>query len=127
MESAQKFFERYLSEKAGLQCLLHKTNKSFYKKYFTNDLFKDFADFWMQREANPEIFEGIENGEQTARAFTSGRIKDRLIRHRSNLGVSDGKWKVSEKETECFVCDGSGRQNDQECHFCEGKGWKNYV
>ena len=127
METAQEFIQRYLSEKASLSSLLYKTGAPFYQKYFTSDYLKYSADFRAKREANPEAFVSIEVGEQTARVITSEQFDSRQIRSRYNLCVSDGQWKMSNKEAECFACHGSGHRADKQCHVCEGKGWKNYA
>jgi hypothetical protein len=127
METAQEFIERYLNEKASLNGLLYRTGAPFYQKYFMNAYFKHYSDFRAKREANPEMFESIEINDQTARVITSERFDSRLIRSRYNLSVSDGQWKISSKESECFICHGSGHRGEQECHVCEGKGWKNYA
>jgi len=127
MESAQEFIQRYLSEKISLNSLLYQTGAPFNRKYFTNDYFKYYADFRAKREANPEEFVSIEVGEQTARVITSERFDGRQNRSRYNLCMSDDLWKIASKESECFVCHGSGRRGDRECHVCEGKGWRNYA
>ncbi len=126
MESAQEFIQRFLSEKAKLHSLMFKTGAPFYQTYFTSDYFKYYSDFYAKREASPEEFVSIEVGEQTARVITSEPFDKRQNRSRYNLCVSDGRWKISSKESECFVCHGSGVRGDKKCHVCEGIGWKNY-
>ena len=83
-----------------------------------------------RRAARANSIERILSVEDTGSivmVITSGLPSSIPKRYRYHLKKSATTWLIFEREWECIVCAGSGRQSDSPCDICHGTGWKDSV
>ena len=72
----------------------------------------------------------IQSSEEATEVITLSRRKghgNHTWRSRYQLVPTEESWQIARIETECSICEGTGKFKESDCEVCNGKGWSSLI
>ena len=127
MESPTQFMDGFLRAQAEVSAASRELHHSLEARFFEPEYGALYSARRRARDNSPERVLSVEEAGAIAKVITSGRPGGHPNRYRYHLKRTGTTWQISEREWECLLCSGSGRQADSPCEICHGTGWKDSV
>jgi hypothetical protein len=126
MQSAEQFMELFLREQAKVGAAARDLYQPFEERFYEPDYLALHTDSRAEREKKRETLLTAEDYGEIAKAITTGRggVPKRYRYHLRRFGTS---WRIQEREWECLLCQGTGKQRDDPYETCHGTGWKDMM
>jgi len=124
MESPKQFIEAFLRAQTDVSAASRELHRSLEARFFEPEYQALYSARRGAKDDSPERILSVEEAGNVAKVITSGPPSGIPKRYRYHLRRSATGWLIFEREWECLLCAGSGRQSDDSCDICQGTGWK---
>ena len=127
MDSPTQFIEAFLRAQAEVSAASRELHRSLEARFFEPEYQALYSARRAAKNNSPERILSVEDAGSLTKVITSGPPSGIPKRYRYHLRRSETTWQIFEREWECMLCAGSGRQADSACDICHGTGWKDSV
>ena len=130
MQTVEEFMSCFFQDQAEREACeaCEERYRRFQEKYFTTEyLVKSRArseEFASQQKVNPPFVVSVEDHRASAVVITNEPFASSHRRHRYHLRFSEAGWLIDRQDSECLVCNGTGRMCSGVCKACGGDGWR---
>jgi hypothetical protein len=126
METAKQFMELFLREQALVGAAARNIYRPFEERFYEPDYLQICAERRAERAKKVETLLTAEDYGEIAKAITigPGGVPKRYRYHLRRFGIT---WRIHEREWECLLCQGTGKQHDVPCEICHGSGWRDMI
>ena len=126
MQTAEQFMELFLREQDKVGAAVRDLYRPFEERFFEPDYLALYTDSRAAREKKRETLLTAEDYGEIADAITTrrGGVPKRYRYHLRRFGTTR---RIQERERECLLCQGTGKQHGDSCETCHGTGWKDMM
>jgi len=123
MQRIEDFMHELFEEHANVERAKLAAYREFRDRFFV-EAYEPFNNHEFRHSCEAEKLESITDSGAEAVVTTSTVLRSLRLQYRYYLQARGEKWVVSNVESSCPICDGTGRfPHERQCSHCTGTGW----
>jgi hypothetical protein len=124
MMTPKQFLEAFWQEKIAANAERNTRLEVVHRKYFGQPLLGHAADFLVRSTGRGAEFEEVrESGGSAIVIVQEPLVADSFSPKRYHLSSDGEDWKITQIDSECLDCRGTGLSGQMACQKCDGEGW----